>query len=220
MTIVVICAGGPKEEIVTGDFLLSFKNAVFIGADYGTITLMDHGIMPDLAIGDFDSLTESEWSRIQERVSGIEHHPPQKNETDTELAVIRALAYKPEKVILIGATGGRLDHFEANMRMIYRLQEMHPSIEFKIINKMNSLQFFQPGEHKIVADSYFKYISFFAYGSNVLNVTLKNMLYETTDEIIDLGTTRFTSNEIVGEYASISFTHGICLMIRSTDDKE
>ncbi|MGX9133620.1 thiamine diphosphokinase [Rummeliibacillus sp. JY-2-4R] len=220
MTIVVICAGGPEEEIVTSDFLLSFNDAKYIGADHGTIYLLNLGITPDLAVGDFDSLNTREWQLVQERVQNIERHIPEKDETDTELAIYRALEFNPTEIIITGVTGGRLDHYQANLHILYRMQKMHPTIQIKMINKLNCLQFLLPGQHRIVADHYFKYLSFFAFRDVVTDVTLRNVLYETTDEIIDIGTTRFTSNEIVGEYASISFSKGICLMIRSTDDKE
>lgn len=220
MTVVVICAGGPEEEIVSNNFLLSFQNTKFIGADYGTVYLLNKGIIPDLAVGDFDSLTEEEWQLVQERVPTIERHLPEKDETDTELAIVRALAYKPSEIILTGVTGGRLDHYEANLHILYRIQKNNPSIQIKMVNKFNCLQFLWPGQHMIEADHYFKYLSFFAFDDVIKNVTLRNVRYQTTDEVIDIGTTRFTSNEIVGDYASISFSNGICLMIRSIDDKE
>lgn len=220
MTVVVICAGGPEEEVVSNDFLLSFHDAKFIGADRGTVYLLNRGIIPDLAVGDFDSLTDEEWQMVHERIPNIERHIPEKNETDTELAVLKALIYKPTEIILTGVTGGRLDHYEANLHMLYRVQKMHPSVEIKMINHYNCVQFLWPGQHKIISDHYFKYLSFFAFGDVIKNVTLRNVLYETTDEIIDMGTTRFTSNEIIGDCASISFSNGICLMIRSIDDKE
>ncbi|WP_397537472.1 thiamine diphosphokinase [Rummeliibacillus pycnus] len=220
MTVVVVCAGGPEEEVVSSDFLLSFDDAKFIGADHGTMYLLNRGITPDLAVGDFDSLTNEEWQLVQERVPKIERHIPEKDETDTELAILKALDYEPTEIILTGVTGGRLDHYEANLHILYRVQKMHPSIEIKMINNLNCLQFLWPGQHRIVSERYFKYLSFFAFGDAVKNVTLRNVKYETTDEIIDIGTTRFASNEIIGEYASISFSNGICLMIRSIDDKE
>lgn len=220
MTVVIICAGGPEEEVVSNDFLFSFHDVKFIGADHGTVYLLNRGIVPDLAVGDFDSLSNEEWQLVHERVPNIQRHNPEKNETDTELALLKALEFNPTEILLTGVTGGRLDHYEANLHILYRVQKMYPSIEIKMINNFNCLQFLWPGKHKIVSDRYFKYLSFFAFGDVVRNVTLRNVFYETTDEVIDIGTTRFTSNEIVGDYASISFSSGICLMIRSIDDKE
>ena len=95
------------------------------------------------------------------------------------------------------------------------MQQQYPHILFKIINSHNTLQFLLPGKHVLTEDHY-SYVSFFAYGQPLRNVTLRGVKYKTTDEVIEQGTTRFTSNEIIGE-GSISFTDGICLMIKSKD---
>ena len=91
---VIICAGGPEEEVAERDVLLSFDDATFIGADHGAIYLLDKGIKPAMAVGDFDSLTDEEWQRVVRNVAMIERHAPEKDETDTELAIIRALTKK------------------------------------------------------------------------------------------------------------------------------
>ena len=57
----------------------------------------------------------------------------------------------------------------------------------------------------------------FAHEEPIQGVTLRQVKYETTNEEISLGTSRFTSNEIIGTSGSISFSQGICLMIRSID---
>ena len=58
---VVICAGGPKEEIVDfKQFPLLKDEIVFIGADRGALHLLENGIIPHEIIGDFDSLSDDE----------------------------------------------------------------------------------------------------------------------------------------------------------------
>ncbi|MFF3100583.1 thiamine diphosphokinase [Viridibacillus arvi] len=218
MKTIVICAGGPEQEIVSNDFLLSFSDAFFIGTDHGTMYLLNRGIVPDMAVGDFDSITDEEWQEISERVPHIERYSPEKNETDTELAIIKALSLEPTTIYITGVTGGRLDHYEANLHTVYRLQLAYPQLHIKIVNRSNELQFLLPGEHTMVQDDDYKYMSFFAFKGPVENMTLRGVLYETTNEVIEVGTSRFTSNEISDGIASISFTAGICLMIRSKDD--
>ncbi len=63
----------------------------------------------------------------------------------------------------------------------------------------------------------YQYLSFFAYEQIVKDVTLRGVKYETTNETIELGTSRFTSNELNSIEGYISFSSGICLMIRSSD---
>ncbi|MEE3806965.1 MULTISPECIES: thiamine diphosphokinase [Lysinibacillus] len=216
MTIVVVCAGGPKQELCS---FSSFQqqDVVFIGADRGALYLLEHGITPHAIVGDFDSLTDEEYQFVMAQTNDQQRFQEEKNETDTDLALLKAYTYAPQEIVLTGVTGGRLDHYEAAVRSIYRLQKEHPQIELKIINHANMLQFLLPGTHTIFADDRYRYLSFFAHEEPIQNVTLRQVKYETTNEEISLGTSRFTSNEIIGTSGSISFSHGICLMIRSID---
>lgn len=213
---VVICAGGPKEEVAS-DLLFSLQDVTWIGADHGTIYLLENGITPQLAVGDFDSLTPSEWTLVQKSVSTIEKHLPEKDETDTELAIRQALMLHPDKITILGATGGRLDHYEANLHIVYRLQKEHPSCELQIVNRKNEIRFLFPGINELVYDETYPYVSFFPFGERVTGVTLRDVAYETTKETIDFGSTRFTSNEIKRSGGSIDFESGVVMMIRSVD---
>lgn len=103
---VVICAGGMLDAS-----LLSVCNEadVVIGADRGALALANHGICPDVAIGDFDSVTEDERNQIR---SCSKHYQDfdaiDKDYTDTELAFHTAIAWEPAQITLLGATGTRL----------------------------------------------------------------------------------------------------------------
>ena len=214
---VIICAGGPKEEVAERDVLLSFDDATFIGADHGAIYLLDKGIKPAMAVGDFDSLTDEEWQRVVRNVAMIERHAPEKDETDTELAIIRALEMHPQKITVTGATGGRLDHYESNLHLVYRLQKSAPFCSIRLMNKTNELRFVLPGTTRLPYDQRYQYVSFFAFGREVPDVTLRGVAYETHSELVQMGTTRFTSNEVISEDATVSFSEGALLMIRSND---
>ncbi|MCH7320890.1 thiamine diphosphokinase [Solibacillus sp. MA9] len=208
--IVAICAGGPLSEVA-----FSLKPDIWIGVDRGALYLVDEAIVPNAIVGDFDSVSAEEFARISKAVQYIEQFQAEKDETDTDLALEKALGYAPTEIWLTGVTGGRLDHYEAVLRSVYHLQQQHPNIVFKIVNPYNEIQFLMPGQHVLRKGNY-SYVSFFAYGQTLVNVTLRGVKYETTDEVIEQGTTRFTSNEILSE-GSISFLGGICLMIKSRD---
>ena len=95
---------------------------------------MEKGIIPHEAVGDFDSVTKSEYDRIEDAVHKVGQFRSEKDETDTELAVECALTYNPEQVILTGVTGGRLDHMESALHLLYRLQMNIQHISFSIRN--------------------------------------------------------------------------------------
>ncbi len=217
MTTVVVCAGGPKEELCSFDAYSRQHDILFIGADRGALYLIEQGITPHAIVGDFDSLSQEEYQYVMKHADDAQRFREEKNETDTDLALLKALTYAPREIVLTGVTGGRLDHYEAAVRSIYRLQLEHPDLVLKIINHANTIQFLVPGTHTIQADERYRYLSFFAHEQPIQGVTLRHVKYETTNEEISLGSTRFTSNEIIGTSGSISFTQGICLMIRSID---
>ncbi|WP_313891307.1 thiamine diphosphokinase [Psychrobacillus sp.] len=218
MTRVVVCSGGPIEEVVDFKQLpFSKEKTIFIGADRGALHLLQKGITPDEIIGDFDSLVEEEFHLLERSVEKITRLAVEKNETDTHIAVIKALSYNAETIILTAVTGGRLDHYEAVLHDMFRFQLNYPNTTFYIYNKQNAIRFLLPGTHEIEEDSHYKYISFFSFGEPIEHVVLRDFLYEVTDETISMGNAKFTSNEVSGRTGTISFNAGICLMIRSSD---
>ena len=127
MKFAVVCAGGPATEVVD---LTQYAvgETVFIGADRGALYLLEKGIIPQEAVGDFDSVSEEEYERIKTSVERVGQYHSEKDETDIELAVERALSYNPKQIILTGVTGGRLDHMESALHLLYRLQMANPHI--------------------------------------------------------------------------------------------
>jgi len=212
---VVICAGGPPEEIP--DLSEFQEQGIFIGADRGALHLLEKGIVPIEAVGDFDSVSKAEYESIKKSVEIVEQFRAEKDETDTELAVHRALTYEPEQIILTGVTGGRLDHTESVLHLLYRLQIDYPNTLFSVRNQLNELSMLLPDTHIIDRDDRFPYISFFPFGGTIKGLTLTGFKYETVDATLETGTTRFTSNELVTCSCTISFIEGICLMVRSSD---
>ena len=129
MKYAVVCAGGPVTEVVDFKRFLD-EDTVFIGADRGTLYLLQKGIVPHEAVGDFDSVSKSEYDTIVKAVGIVDRFRAEKDETDTELAVERAMIYHPEQIVLTGVTGGRLDHTESALHLLYRLQTKNPQIRF------------------------------------------------------------------------------------------
>ncbi|GAI55150.1 unnamed protein product, partial [marine sediment metagenome] len=106
---------GNREEFKK---LIGEKDIFFIAADGGALFLESIGFLPDVIIGDFDSLTEAQYQRYEKLGAKIIKYPVEKNETDGELA----LQYCQEKgfnnIIIIGFAGGRLDQQLANIFLL------------------------------------------------------------------------------------------------------
>ncbi|MBO1911890.1 thiamine diphosphokinase, partial [Microvirga sp. 3-52] len=178
---------------------------VFIGADRGAVHLLEKGITPKEAVGDFDSVSIEEYEKIKKAVKNISKFNAEKDETDTELAIERALSYNPEHVLLTGVTGGRLDHSASALHLLYRIQIEYPSISFSIINQTNAMSILLPAVHKLVRENRYPFVSFFSFGRSVTGLTLTGFKYETSEETLELGMTKFTSNETASHICTISF---------------
>lgn len=96
------------------DFSAQFD--YYVGIDRGSLFLIENGLPLELAIGDFDSVSEEELSNIKERAKKWIQAPVEKDDTDTELALKTVFERFPDaQVTLFAAFGGRLDHMMSNI---------------------------------------------------------------------------------------------------------
>jgi thiamine pyrophosphokinase len=82
--------------------------AVVIAADGALDHALATGLEPAGLVGDLDSVSEQGLAWATEHAT-IERHPPDKDRTDTELALRMAASLNPDRLILLG-DGDRLDH--------------------------------------------------------------------------------------------------------------
>lgn len=207
---IVLCASGPVNEFFAPEA------DYYIGVDRGALTLLSHGIVPDEMIGDFDSVTDEEFAQLSAKIAKVERVSSIKDETDTDLALQKAVLLQPDAIYVTCVTGGRLDHQEAVLRAVRRFQLQHVDIAIYIVNRQNTMRFLPAGAHALERDHY-QYVSFFAVDEPIEAVTLKGVKYETDQVSMPYHCTLFTSNEIIAHDASILISNGICLMIKSND---
>lgn len=94
------------------------KGQFHIAADHGITVCNSVGIKPDVLIGDFDSL-ETTYLTDNPDIKLVQF-PTDKDFTDTELAIHYASTINKNSVILIGGGGNQLDHFLANIQLVFR----------------------------------------------------------------------------------------------------
>jgi thiamine pyrophosphokinase len=92
-----------------------------VAADGGAERLADFGLRPDVAVGDFDSLSEDRLAQITAAGVHVRRHPVRKDQTDAELAVAEALRAGATVVDIAGALGGGFDHSLGSLALLRRL---------------------------------------------------------------------------------------------------
>lgn len=166
----------------------------------------DEKVIPyeiDLAIGDFDTL------EVPASAKKIIKYPKEKDETDFELALM-AIKKLPhvEEVLVYNATGGRLDHFLINVRL---LEKYYP-LNIKIIDEENEISYLEKGRFAIKKAPY-KYISFIVVKDSI--VSLKGFKYPLETKKITRLDTYTTSNEIIDPEAIIKVDDGALILIKT-----
>lgn len=216
--IISIVAGGPVALLPELNVYRE-KSSIWVGVDRGVYTLMQHDIVPDVAFGDFDSVTEAELADIKKTLNHLEVYPSEKDETDLEIAFNWALSKHPEEIYVFGATGGRMDHFIGNLQLLLKkpLLEQKNNLNIFIVDKQNLISFKTPGTYSLEAMNDKKYVSFLPISTEVKGITLAGFKYPLTNHVLPLGSTQCISNELISQCGNFSFTDGILMVIRSSD---
>jgi thiamine pyrophosphokinase len=214
--IIHILGGGPVDLLP--DFTsYPEKDIVWVGVDRGVYTLLSKGIKPDMAFGDFDSVSNEEFAFIEESVSNLKRFKPEKDETDMEYALNWAVDQKPDIIRMFGATGGRLDHMFANIQLLVNPIKEKQHVGIEIIDQKNIIFLKEPGVYTVEKMSSKKYVSFIPITHDVKGITLRGFKYPLSDCHIQLGSTLCISNELISDCGTFSFSEGILMVIRSTD---
>ncbi|WP_420954272.1 thiamine diphosphokinase [Bacillus haynesii] len=214
MKTINIVAGGPDHLIPD---LLQYQDgdAIWVGVDRGAVTLLEAGIVPDEAFGDFDSITEEQKKAIEKAAPRLHIYQAEKDQTDLDLALSWAVGQRPSFIRMFGISGGRADHFLGNLHLLYTA--MKQNVKTVMIDRQNTISMHSPGSYTVMHDQTKPYISFLPFTETVKNLSLEGFKYSLNKCHIALGSTLCISNELIHSQGAFSFSEGILIMIRSTD---
>ncbi len=215
MKILNLLVGGPidlwPDELKNGQI-----KGDWIGIDRGNLHLIERGIDPLVAIGDFDSLKPAELQLVRDHIKDIRQSIPEKDDTDTQLGLKVALQeHHADRLDIYGATGGRLDHFLANLWMVLEPRFKPYAPKIRMIDKQNTITFFLPGTYQIKKEPDKKYLAFVAL-TPMDHLTLFDEKYQLNDYQVKHPMS-LASNEFVGETARFKFGSGVMCVIQSKD---
>lgn len=211
MRLLLVAGGDPNHWPAFSD---EFEKV--IGIDRGNLFLLRRGIVPDLAIGDFDSLNAAEKEEVFSQVGEVLTSPAEKDDTDTQLALVTAFERFPDaEITVIGATGGRLDHLLANLWLGVEPRFRPFLSQIQIADQGNVVTYLAPGDHQIEKISKMRYVAFCCL-TPVHQLVLKNVKYELSG-VDFLQPTSLASNEFLTGKAEVSFSQGTIAVIQSRD---
>lgn len=213
---VLIVSGGSIDDVLVLDLLQKNHYDTVIACDRGMEFFWRNGICPDLILGDFDSADERVLDFFRKRADvRMEQFPAQKDWTDTELAVRRALKLLPDRIDLTGATGSRMDHVLGNLQLL--ALGMESGVQILILDANNRIRLIDRSFSIKKNEQYGKFVSLIPHGGAVRGLTLRGMKYPLEGATLTPDISLGISNEIEDDEAEIAFTEGKLFVLETKD---
>ena len=185
-----------------------------IAADSGAEWLDARGIRPDVLLGDMDSIQPDLLERLSNEGVTIERHPADKDASDAELAVERAVADGAADVVMLGALGGgRLDHELANLLLV--ADDRWRGHRLQIVRGGTTARAAHAGEKLELAGAVGDLVTLFSVSGDAWGVRTEGLRYPLVGESLGLGRSRGLSNQVEKAPASVSLERGTLLVIET-----
>lgn len=189
-------------------FPVSFTKADFvIACDAGYIHAQRADIVPDVIIGDFDSY-------LGDLPGGVEiiRTKPEKDDTDTMMALKLAIRRGYRRIMLVGALGGRVDHMLANISLIAFAATK--GADLQIVDGHHQIFAVRDGKRRVPRSSW-QNLSVFAFDTECTGVTLRGVKYPLEGAVLTNTFALGVSNEFTEDIAEISVESGILIVVLS-----
>jgi len=207
---ILIFANGELPNIEKARSILRDDDYI-ICADGGTRHTSSLDLKPALVIGDMDSAESSFLQTLQADGVAIELYPRDKNETDLELAINRAIELQPQEIVIVAALGGRIDQTLGNIAL---LADSRLSIfDVRLDNGLDEIFFClnRTEVHGRKGDI----VSLIPWQGAVTGIQTENLKWSLDDETLYPEKTRGISNEMTGDVAHIKISSGKLLVVHT-----
>jgi thiamine pyrophosphokinase len=211
-TAIVLVNGQIDEVEVVRARLGSLPDAPVIAADAGARHAETLGLRLDALVGDLDSLGADALARFQAAGVAVERAPTHKDETDFELALLHAMREGAERIVVVGALGGRLDMALANILLL-----VHPalaSVRVELWNGWQTAWVIRPPGDEMVGQPG-DTLSLIPLGDAAVGVTTHRLAYPLHDETLPIGPARGVSNVFEADSARVDLRVGLLLAVHT-----
>ncbi|CAB4897108.1 unannotated protein [freshwater metagenome] len=211
----VVFSGGPHPEVTAPSVFrasAAVDAAFVVAADSGLHLALACGRMPDLVIGDMDSVDPPLLDQARQAGAEIRPFPADKDATDLELAleaVMACEAHEIRNLTVIGSGSGRVDHLFGGLLLLAAERFANMRID----------AFFDSTYVAIVRDSWEfsaepgQVLSVMALNGTACGIVSRGLRWTFGGEALEPGSTRGVSNEILDSVAHISVESGVVAVI-------
>ena len=180
---------------------------IIVAADGGARHALAAGLTPAHVIGDLDSVPAEIRARLEAAGTVFHIHPPTKDETDLELALLWATAQGADEIVVLGALGGRPHQALANLLLLtlpaltgHAVLVHSGDWEIRLLRGGETLRLRgHPGDT----------LSLLPLGGDAEGVTTRGLAYPLHDETLRFGPARGVSNVFAGEAIAVTLEKGM-----------
>ncbi len=210
----LIVAGGARPDplVIRALPAVDFCVAADGGADHALFFELD----VNAVVGDLDSISAAGLEAVRASGAEVREFPTAKDKTDLELALLRAMEESPERLIVIGIGGGRLDHELANMAALTSEEYRGVPIE----GLVGSARLTVIRGEATLSGALGETISLLPVNGRADGISTDGMQYPLVDEPLEPGSARGVSNRFVATSATVTVRSGVLLAIQPFALKE
>lgn len=210
MRILIALNGILEDKNALKEYIIPEGYDYIIAADGGANHLKSLGITPDEIMGDLDSINEEIIDEYKKNKVVFKKFKAEKNETDSELCLLRAVELNADEVDFVFALGGRLDHELSNIAMLYHARKL--GIKPRIIS-LNEVIYIVKDEVLRINDEIGKTVSVIPVYSDIDSINLRGFKYPLHNYFMEFGKARGVSNIVKGSVAEVDVDGGAVLVI-------
>ena len=192
-----------RRHIHAGDRLIC--------ADAGARHALAMGLVPDVVVGDLDSLSPEQHAALSEAGARFDVHPVLKDKTDLELALRLAAAQGATEIDLMATQGGRLDQSLANLLLLTCSD--WASLHVRVIEHDQTAWVLRSRQTSTVHGSVGDTLSLVPLTLEVSGVNLHGVRWPLENATLHLGDTLTISNVLVEPAATVEIREGLVLVV-------
>lgn len=205
-TVLIFAGGNPPAENLQNELP---EPGLVVAADSGYDHALAAGFEVDVLVGDLDSI---ETEAIPSHVI-VERFPEDKDATDLELALTRVAAETPERVVVVGGGGGRIDHELAVASLL--CSDAWADFDLDWVTDRGWAHVIH--DRRILHGDVGTIISLIPMGGAALGIHTRGLRWQLEGATLDHGATRGVSNEFIGPVADVRLAAGCLLAVIPSD---
>jgi thiamine pyrophosphokinase len=180
-------------------------------ADGGTMHALALGLIPQVIVGDLDSLPADVAAAMEAKGVSIYRHPLRKDETDLELAFRLALTHNPAEIMLVTVLGGRLDQMLANILLLTRPE--YASVQISLVDGLQWATIIRPDQSIELTGQPGDTLSLIPLTASVTQVNLSGVEWPLHEATLWFGSTYSISNSFIGSGVKLAIGTGLALLV-------